>query len=200
MKKPHLMTEEEKWEAIVKYDQGYRGVFFYGVKTTGVFCHPTCRAKRPARKNTIFFDAVEDALKAGFRPCKRCRPDIADFKPDLELVRQAQEVFNQNYDRPIYIGEVSKQLGVSGSHLTKLFKQYLGLAPVQYLSQLRISRAEELLGQGGRDILEISALAGFKSLSNFYKRLKEQTGHTPGEYRKNGGGACAGLLLSNCHW
>jgi AraC family transcriptional regulator, regulatory protein of adaptative response / methylphosphotriester-DNA alkyltransferase methyltransferase len=78
-----VLTENEKWEAVIKCDKTYDGQFFYGVKTTGIFCKPSCSSKTPLRKNCEFFDEIDKAYTSGLRPCKRCRPDLSDYKPVL---------------------------------------------------------------------------------------------------------------------
>lgn len=185
MKRNDQMSDNEKWQAVVSCDKNYDGLFFYGVKTTGVFCRPSCKAKTPTRENVLFFDNVVNAIDTGFRPCKKCRPDQLVFEPDLELVKKAKDIFDANYDNSINLSQVSKQLGVSISHLARLFKQNYGFTPTNYIIKLRIDKSVELLEQEGINVLEIACMAGFKSLSNFYKCFKERRGHTPNEYRKS---------------
>ena len=185
MKKPFRMSDNEKWQAVVSCDKSYDGIFFYGVKTTGIFCRPQCRAKTPSRVNVIFFDDAVDAIEGGFRPCKKCRPDEVVFEPDLELVKKAKDIFDVNYDQLIEPNNISKQLGVSMNHIVRLFKQHYGLTPTQYVTKLRVDKAAELLRQEEVKILEIAYLTGFQSLSNFYRCFKGQVGFTPREYRNN---------------
>lgn len=178
------LSDSEKWQAVISCDKSCDGIFFYGVKTTGIFCRPSCKAKAPIRENVLFFNSSKEAMEAGFRPCKRCCPDKAVFEPDLELVNKAKEIFNADYDSTIDMNYIAKQLGVSTNYLTRLFKRQLGLTPAQYITGLRINKAAELLGQTKKGILEISYMTGFKSLSNFYKCFREKTGHTPKEHRR----------------
>ena len=188
MKEYLPISDIEKWQAVASCDKSYDGLFFYGVKTTGIFCRPSCKAKTPARKNVIFFDGAVNAISEGFRPCKKCRPDKAVFEPDLELVKKTKDILEANYDKAIGLSNISKQLGVSANHLARLFKQNSGITPTQYITKLRVKRSLELLGQEDKNILEISCMTGFNSLSNFYKHFKEQMGQTPNEYRKSRGG------------
>ncbi|HYE84690.1 MAG TPA: Ada metal-binding domain-containing protein [Clostridia bacterium] len=187
MSKSVQITENEKWKAVVCSEKSYDGLFFYGVKTTGIFCRPSCSAKTPARKNVVFFDDNTSAVNAGFRPCKRCCPDKAVFEPDLELVKKAKQIIDGNYSINIEMRHLAKQLGVSANHLIRLFVKKLGTTPAQYATGLRVAKAAELLEQNAASILEIAFMTGFKSISNFYKCFKHQTGHTPKEYRKSGG-------------
>jgi len=181
------ISDDEKWQAVVSCSKSYDGLFFYGVKTTGILCRPSCRTKTPLRANVVFFDNAANAMAAGFRSCKKCRPDIVVFEPDLELVKKANDIFDANYDNSMDLNHISKQLGVSINHLVRLFKQHSGLTPTHYITKLRVDKAAELLEQEDINILEIAYMTGFKSLSNFYKCFKEQTGHTPNEHRKSRG-------------
>lgn len=190
-----LLSDSEKWHAVTSCDRSFDGLFLYGVKTTGIFCRPSCKAKSPVRENVLYFDNCTEAIKAGFRPCKKCRPDKEVFEPERELVSKAKIIFDKEYDGITDINSTAKQLGVSTNHLARLFKKQLGLTPAQYIAGLRISKAAELLERTEKDILEIAYMTGFKSLSSFYKRFREKTGHTPKEHRRTGGGKNAGTLL-----
>ena len=137
-------------------------------------------------ENILFFNSVDDAIKEGFRPCKLCRPDIKEhnFEPNRELIEKIKEKLIQNYNKPIKFRFISKEFGVSISHLTRLFKEYTGLTPNEYVSQIRINKAMQLLSKSNDTILEIAYDVGFKSLSNFYKCFKQNAGIAPKEYRK----------------
>ncbi|MDF2571462.1 MAG: AraC family transcriptional regulator [Sporomusa sp.] len=184
MENPVISADDDKWQAVISCDESSDGLFFYGVKTTGVFCRPSCRSRTPLRENVVFFNASDQAVMAGFRPCKKCRPDMVVFEPDLELVRKAIEIFDQNYNQQLYVNVISQQLGVSAAHLAKLCKQHIGLTPAQYVLKLRVEKAVKLIEQTNNTIIEIAHMTGFRSLSNFYKFFKEQVGHTPNKYRR----------------
>ncbi|HWR07195.1 bifunctional transcriptional activator/DNA repair enzyme AdaA [Sporomusa sp.] len=187
MEKTGDIPDSVKWQAVTECNKSCDGLFFYGVKTTGIFCRPACRAKTPRRENVVFFSKLDQAISAGFRPCKKCRPDVLVFEPDIELVRKALAIFDQQYNQSIEVGEISKQLGVSSPHLARLFKQHVGFTPAQYLTKIRVESAVRLLEQTDRNILEVAYTAGFISLSNFYKCFKEQIGVTPNQFRKRRG-------------
>lgn len=183
MKQYGETSDDKKWQAVVSCDRSYDGIFFYGVKTTGVFCRPSCKSKTPIRENVAFFDNAAKAIASGFRPCKRCCPDAVVCDPELQLFKKAKSIFDADYSKPADFRHISKQLGVSKNHLIRLFKQHSGLTPTQYITKVRVVKAEELLQQN-TGILEAAYAVGFKSLSNFYKCFKEQTGKTPYECRK----------------
>ncbi|MDP4127147.1 MAG: Ada metal-binding domain-containing protein [Bacillota bacterium] len=189
MKEHSGISDNEKWQAIASCDRTYDGILFYGVKTTGIFCRPSCKSKTPIRDNVTFFDNTAKAIESGFRPCKRCCPDKVVFEPDLELFNKTKDIFDAGYNKQIDLSYISKHIGVSKNYLIRLFKQYSGLTPTRYILKIRVDKAKELLNR--RDdisILEIAYTVGFKSLSNFYKCFKEQTGYTPKELRKSRGG------------
>lgn len=187
MKEYGSMSDREKWQAVASCDKGYDGIFFYGVRTTGIYCRPSCRAKAPVRKNVLFFNNSEEATEAGYRPCKRCCPDKTAFDPDMELVNKARDLIKESYTGLIEAGYIAKQLGVSTNHLIRLFKKHQGTTPGQYINGLRISKAAELIKNTDAKVLEIAYATGFKSLSNFYKCFKQQTGNAPIEYRGSRG-------------
>lgn len=184
MKEIIKISDDEKWQAVVSCDRNYDGIFFYGVKTTGIFCRPSCKSKTPLRGNVIFFDNAAEAIEKGFRSCKRCCPNKIVFEPDLELIKRAKNIFDVDYNKQVNLSNVSRQLGISKNHLIRIFKKYTGTTPVQYIARIRIDEAEKLLSEGDKSIIEVAYEAGFKSLSNFYKCFKEHTGCTPNKHRR----------------
>jgi len=184
MRKTITISENDKWQAVVSCDNSFDGLFFYGVRTTGIFCRPSCPAKTPLLENVLFFADASQAVQKGFRPCKKCRPDQEKYEPDLELVNKAKATFDANSETVIDYKQVSKELGVSLNHLIKLFGLHCGLTPAQYVTTIRVSKAAELLTQTELSILEVCFLSGFKSVSSFYKCFKHHTGYTPREFIK----------------
>lgn len=184
MKSSVSIPDHTKWQAVVTCDKSYDGLFLYGVITTGIFCRPSCRAKTPIRKNVVFFTSAEAARIAGFRPCKKCRPDMASFEPDQDVIEKAILLFNQNYNHPIDMAAVAKQIGISLSHFNRLFKKITRLTPTQYIAKQRVAEAIRLLDQTELNVLEIAYSTGFRSLSSFYQCFKAYCGHTPNEQRR----------------
>lgn len=184
MKSSVVIPDHTKWQAVVSCNKDYDGLFLYGVTTTGIFCRPSCRAKTPIRKNVVFFVTPEAALNAGFRPCKKCRPDILTFEPDQDVIQKALLILDQAYNQPIDMTAVAKQVGVSLSHFNRLFKKVTTLTPTQYLVKRRVTEAIRLLDQTEHNILEIAYSTGFRSLSSFYQCFKAYCGHSPNELRR----------------
>jgi AraC family transcriptional regulator of adaptative response / methylphosphotriester-DNA alkyltransferase methyltransferase len=159
-------------------------VFFYGVKTTGVFCRPSCKSKAPLKTNVEFFDNIDQAYAYGLRPCKRCRPDLLEFRPVLDLLEKAKQIIDTYFtDRRKLTVEI-KELGVSQNHFIQLFRKQFAMTPVEYANKLRVEKAMQLLAGTDTTILNIALLSGFGSLSTFYDFFKKQVGLTPKQYRR----------------
>jgi len=178
-----VLTNKEKWDAVIRCDNSYDGRFFYGVKTTGIFCRPSCKSKEPLRDNVEFFDRIEQAYEYGLRPCKRCRPDLIEYKPAQELIENAKHIYDTSFDDRNKLIDEIKKLGVSQNRLIHLFRKQLNMTPVEYINKLRVNRASELLKDTDMTILSIALHCGFGSLSSFYEIFKKQVGTTPREYR-----------------
>lgn len=179
------LMDNEKWEAVIHCDEGYDGKFFYGVKTTGIFCKPSCKSKTPLRKNVEFFDEKAQAYAKGLRPCKRCRPDLLEYQPMIELLEKAQHIYNTCFeDRDKLILQIN-DLNVSQNHLIRLFRQQVNMTPLEYVNKLRVEKAMHLLSHTDTNILNIALMCGFGSVSTFYEAFKKQMRLTPNEYRKS---------------
>lgn len=182
------LTKDEKWKAVVHCDNLYDGVFFYGVKTTGIFCRPSCKSKVPRRNNVEFFDEIKEAYAYGLRSCKRCRPDLIEFRPMLDLIEKAKHIFDTYFaDRNKLAAEI-KELGISQNYFIHLFRQQFLMTPVEYINRLRVEKAMQMLSNTDTNILKIALQCGFGSLSTFYEFFKKQAGLTPKEYRKRTSG------------
>ncbi len=174
----------EKWNAVIGNDSAYDGVFYYGVKTTGIFCRPSCKSKEPKPTNVSFFDNIDQAYEYGLRPCKRCRPDLIQFNPMDEIMEQAKKIMDTYFTYPETLSEKLKELGVSQNYFISLFRNKYSVTPVEYIKSLRIKRATELLSSSELTILDIAINCGFGGLTTFYEAFKKQFEMTPKEYRK----------------
>lgn len=182
------LSKEEKWNAVVHCDSSYDGLFLYGVKTTGIFCRPSCKSKEPRKNNVEFFDGIEEAYSYGLRPCKRCRPDLIEFNPMLVLIKKTKDIFDTYFTDREKLSAETKELGISQNHLIHLFRQQFHMTPTEYINQLRVQKAIDLLINTDINILNIALLCGFGSLSNFYEFFKRQAKLTPSKYRKQSRG------------
>ena len=179
-----MLTDQEKWDAVSRNDALYDGNFFYGVKTTGVFCRPSCKSKLPRRENVVFFSGAEDARASGLRPCKRCRPDLLEYQPAADLLEQAKKLVETQFADCNKLAEGINRLPVSRIHLVRLFRQNFGVTPAEYANSLRVKKAATCLTDANANVLDIALLSGFGSLSSFYASFKKHFGTTPAEYRR----------------
>ncbi len=179
------MNEELFWNATLSRDPNFDGKFVYGVRSTGIYCRPTCPSRRPERNKVSFYSQPEFAEKAGFRACKRCRPRSTEA--GTKLVQQICSFLEANPDQPATLTELSKHTGVSAYHLQRTFKQRMGITPKQYADSLRLGSFKQDVRKGS-DITGAIYGAGYGSSSRLYERAHSQLGMTPATYRRGGKG------------
>ncbi len=176
--------DERLWRAIVNCETAFDGQYVYGVVTTGVFCRPSCRSRTPKTENVRIFHSSDQAQNAGFRACKRCRPDGHPRGPDEALVQGAITVLNQRYTDLLTLDALALELAVSPYHLHRVFKRVTGVTPADYVHDRRIQAAKEALRAGSRPtVTDIALAVGFRSLSHFSTVFKRATGYSPSGYR-----------------
>ncbi len=180
---PHPLDEETCWQAVLQRDRRYDGQFYYGVRSTGVYCRPGCPARRPRREQVRFFASLAAAEQAGYRPCKRCQPQQAS-DPQIELVTRACRLI-ENAAQPPRLTELSAQLGVSPYHLQRLFKAITGVSPHRYAARLRLEQFKEQ-ARRAPDVTSALYEAGYSSNSRLYENAAQQLGMTPAVYRRGG--------------
>ncbi|WP_223067069.1 bifunctional transcriptional activator/DNA repair enzyme AdaA [Paenibacillus caui] len=174
---------EEKWQAILGNDPSYDGHFFYAVKSTGIFCRPSCKSKAPKRENVRIFASATQALQEQFRPCKRCKP-TGERLPDEEWVAVMTAYIDRNYSEPISLEFLAEMCHGSPYHLHRTFKKVMAITPTEYLRRTRIARARQYLVQTDQSIAEIGAMVGLPNTSYFITLFKRITGGTPAGYRQ----------------
>lgn len=171
---------EKFYRALIERDPEYLGIFFVGVKTTGVFCISTCRARKPKRENVVFYTDFKSALDAGYRPCKICRPtENACTAPDF--VEKAIELVRSNPTMKIADWEL-RENNISPESLRRWFKQNHGITFQAFQRMLRINSAILEL-KNGRSTIDVAFDSGYDSLSGFGYTYKKLTGHTPSEMK-----------------
>jgi AraC family transcriptional regulator of adaptative response/methylated-DNA-[protein]-cysteine methyltransferase len=181
-------SDEARWQAVLGRDAASDGAFVYAVRSTGVFCRPSCPARRPKRANVVFFDLPEGAAAAGYRPCRRCRPEAAaSADPALAAVRKACRLIEREAGTPT-LASLGKAVGLSPWHLQRLFKRHLGISPRDYADARRLGRARRAL-KSEANVGHAVYAAGFGSSSRLYERAAAQLGMTPATYRRGGAGA-----------
>jgi AraC family transcriptional regulator of adaptative response/methylated-DNA-[protein]-cysteine methyltransferase len=181
----------ELWDAVVARNRKFDGALFYGVGTTGVYCRPSCPARRPKPENVQFFFDPDSAEQAGFRACKRCRPrDLTQKNGNgkLEIVRNVCRAVEQNVDSPMPMKQLSGELRMHPAALDRAFKQTTGITIKQYAEARRLSLFKTSL-RFGRDVTTAIYEAGYNSSSRVYEHANKRLGMTPAAYGKGGNGA-----------
>ncbi len=179
-----IMNCDEMYEAVISNDESYDTVFFYGVKSTGIYCRPSCKSKSPKKENIVFYKTAQDAIKTGYRPCKRCRSDLLNYKPMKEIAQKLKILIDDMYFELEAINSEIDKLGLSRRRMTEVFKEVYGLTPSKYINDLRYKETIRLLKETNIEIIDIAYSVGFSSLSAFYKFFKERAGISPAAYRK----------------
>jgi AraC family transcriptional regulator of adaptative response/methylated-DNA-[protein]-cysteine methyltransferase len=193
-----VVEENAFWRAALERDAAFDGVFVFAVRSTGIYCRPSCPARRAARKRVVFFSLPEDAEAAGFRPCRRCRPREAPSRdPRVELVHRVCRVIEANPDETLSLQALSTRTGVSPYHLQRTFKSVMKITPRQYADARRMDGLRRRL-RHGQDVAGATYEAGFGSSSRLYERASGQLGMTPATYRRGGRGMSIGYSIVQC--
>jgi len=175
---------ETAWAAFMRRDRSWDGRVIGAVSTTGVYCKPSCPARRPKRENVTFFATGEEARAAGYRPCLRCKPD--EVGRDREAVAAAIKFIEAAEEAPT-LAEVADAVGYAPHHFQRIFKRDLGVSPAEYARGLRNRRTEAALKANGR-VTDAVYDAGYSGPSSFYSDAKERLGMTPSAWRNGGRG------------
>jgi AraC family transcriptional regulator of adaptative response/methylated-DNA-[protein]-cysteine methyltransferase len=176
------------WDAVAARDRSMDGVFFYAVMSTGIYCRPSCPSKRPHRENVVFFRAREAAERAGFRACKRCKPDsINQSGASAQLVENVCRYIDTHNGDPVTLETLGRALGISPFYLQRTFKAITGISPRAYADSRRLHSLKAGLRQG-HSVTRSLYDAGYGSSSRLYERASSQLGMTPSRYRKQGSG------------
>jgi AraC family transcriptional regulator of adaptative response/methylated-DNA-[protein]-cysteine methyltransferase len=178
------LDPDTAWAAFMRRDRSWDGRVIGAVKTTGIYCKPSCPARRPKREHVQFFASGEEARAAGYRPCLRCKPD--EVGRDREAVARAVKLIEQAEEAP-NLAELAAAVGYAPHHFQRLFKRDLGVSPAEYARGLRNRRTEAALKAGGR-VTDAVYDAGYSGPSSFYSDAKERLGMTPSAWRDGGRG------------
>lgn len=177
------MIPSEYWQAIVDNDAAYDDTFFYGVRTTGIFCRPSCKSRIPNRENVLIFENVHLAQAKNFRPCKRCKPDGLHL-PDEEWVQQIAEWIEHNYHEQLTLGKLAEIVHGSPYHLQRTFKRVKGMTPLEYVHRVRLEQATYLLVETNSLVADIGLAVGLSNTAYFVTLFKKKMNATPTEYRE----------------
>nr|WP_020475899.1 Ada metal-binding domain-containing protein [Zavarzinella formosa] len=192
-------NDDARWQAVVRRDPAADGVFFYSVKTTGVYCRPVCPARQALRKNVRFHDTGREALAAGFRACKRCQPDKESLaERHAEVVARTCRLIEEAEETP-GLEELAAATGLSAFHLHRLFKAHTGVTPKQYAATHRVGRVRRELAQADT-VTEAIYEAGYHSNGRFYESSTDMLGMTPQAFRKGGRGKTLRFAVGECRF
>lgn len=179
-------TDESFWRAVLDRDSRFDGRIFFGVRSTGIYCRPSCPARRPRREQVVFFRIPEAAERAGFRSCRRCQPrNATTFDPQVEMVRRACDYIEGHADELPTLDDLSAHTGVSPYHLQRVFKRIAGITPRQYAEAFRLDLFKAGVKKGAT-VAGAMYDAGYGSSSRLYERAPARLGMTPAEYRRGG--------------
>src|SRR5215218_2098842 len=177
---------DDRWQAVVNRDRGRDGEFVFAVSTTGVYCRPSCPARRPRPENVSFFADPVAAERAGFRACRRCRPKAAASAQE-ELVARATTWLDAHVEERVTLPRLAMALGVSPGHLQRTFTQVTGVSPRMYAAARRLESAKSRLREGA-DVTSALYASGYGSSSRFYAQARSALGMTPTSYKRGGEG------------
>lgn len=177
-----FLNEEVMWDAVIHCKEAYDGLFCYAVKSTGICCKPSCKSRVPLKENVTFYSAVSAAVADGYRPCKRCRPNLLQSNEE-ELVQSTKQLIEREYHHALTLEKISLHVGISKYHLQRVFKRNTGMSPLEYVTKLRIDEASARLQATEQTITDIAHDLGYTSSAHFSNVFRQQTGYTPSEYR-----------------
>jgi len=176
-------TDTARWQSVLRRAGEHDGAFVFAVRTTGIYCRPSCPARRPRRENVTFYADAATAEQAGFRACRRCRPQAA-LAPGLLTVQRVCRYLETHRDQPVTLTRLAAHVGLSPFHLQRSFKATLGLSPRQYAAACR-ARAFRAALQRGRPVTEAVYAAGFGS-PGAVRHPEQALGMAPGQLRRGG--------------
>lgn len=188
-RKPALFLDDEAcYAAFCAHDARLDGKIFIGVSSTGVYCRPICRARQPKPENCAYFISAAAAEAAGYRPCLRCRPELAPglapIDASAQIAQQVLTIIEEEGAAQLRISGLAEKLGVSERHLRRFFSAEYGVSPVQYLQTFKLLLAKNLLTDTGLSVTEIAMAAGFGSIRRFNELFKKHYGMSPSSLRK----------------
>lgn len=201
MDQPDYASDDARWDAVQRREPAADGRFYYSVRSTGVYCRPSCASRGALRANVAFHASCADAEAAGFRPCLRCKPDqpplaerqAAAVTQACRLIEAAADVADKLPD----LDTLARASGMSRFHFHRIFKAHTGITPKAYAAARRAERVRQALGQGS-PVTDALYAAGWQSSAPFYAAAEQQLGMAPGRYRKGGEGETIAYALGAC--
>lgn len=190
-------VNDPRWAAVVARDPKADGKFFYSVKTTGVYCRPSCAARTPRPENVAFHRTTSDADCAGFRPCKRCKPNQVSLAEQYAAKVAGLCRFIESAEQLPTLDELAQRAGLSAYHLHRVFKKVTGLTPKTYASAHRARKVRQQLARSGT-VTDAIYRAGYNSNGRFYEESNQVLGMTPTNYRAGGANTQIRFAVGDC--
>ena len=181
------LARKQYLAAVARHDRRMDGTFVYAVRSTGIYCRPSCPSRRPQPRHIVLFVQPEAAEQAGFRACRRCHPREARPDPQVALIRRVCSEIAVNPDGPVSLRQLSERTGLSAAHLQRTFRRAMGITPRQYADALRVARFKSELRKG-KDVTTALYEVSYGSTSRLYEKSDAHLGMTPATYRKGGCG------------
>jgi AraC family transcriptional regulator of adaptative response/methylated-DNA-[protein]-cysteine methyltransferase len=195
---PAITNNPELWNAVLSRDASQDGTFVFAVRSTGIYCRPSCPARRPRKEQVSFFQIPEAAEQAGFRACRRCHPRRAlTADPQIELVRRICHAIDEHNEEPVTLKTLSTETGVSAHHLQRTFKDVMGITPRQYAETRRLQQFKSRI-KGGASVTEAMYDAGYGSSRSLYEKSSARLGMTPATYGRGGRGMRIIYTIAGC--
>ncbi|MBC7931741.1 MAG: bifunctional DNA-binding transcriptional regulator/O6-methylguanine-DNA methyltransferase Ada [Rubrivivax sp.] len=193
-----MIDEETRWRAVEGRDASLNGILFYGVRSTGVYCKPSCPSRRPRREQVVFFDTPAEAESASFRPCRRCHPRLAETRDaQVVLVEKACRLIEAASQGLPSLAQLGALLGVSQYYLQRTFKKIVGVSPRQYGVAHRVNQFKSGIKKGDA-VIDAMYDAGYGSSSRLYEQSNAELGMTPASYSRGGAGTRIGYTVAAC--
>src|SRR6267378_6675 len=195
---PSVMNNPELWNAVLSRDASRDGSFVFAVRSTGIYCRPSCPARRPRREQVHFFQVPEAAEQAGFRACRRCHPRRAETgDPQVELVRRICHAIDEHDEEPLTLKTLSAETGVSAHYLQRTFKSVMGITPRQYAESRRLDQFKSRV-KNGASVTDAMYDAGYGSSRGLYEKSSARLGMTPATYGRGGRGMRIIYTIAKC--
>ena len=193
-----VLNNSELWSAVLARDTARDGSFVFAVRSTGIYCRPSCPARRPKREQVSFFQIPEAAEQAGFRACRRCHPRRARTDdPQIALVRQICHSIDEHDEEPTTLKTLSADLGLSAQHLQRTFKGVMGITPRQYAESRRLKQFKSKV-KTGSSVTDAMYDAGYGSSRGLYEKSSARLGMTPATYGRGGRGMRIIYTIAKC--
>ena len=190
-------NKQEFLQAVMERNASFDGAFVFAVRSTKIYCRPSCPARRPKIENIQLFINFRDAETEGFRACLRCRPQNGGDNSQREFVEKICRLIEENDDEPISLDMLAAELAISPSHLQRTFKKATGISPAEFAQSRRINKFKTNVKESG-DVTTAMYGAGFNSSSRLYEKAAEEFGMTPATYARGGKGAAISYATTVC--